>query len=148
MGHGSNSRSPRNPREQYLHRASSPSHWSSSFLWSCKDKKAVDEATNLAVRVAKGVTSALLSSSLNASNGMINSAGAAALDLVDLNRGSLPPSGYCRWCQYPVSSRRPTASLQRALGLSSERAGQLGPLTALRCPNQGRDCNPLAAFPN
>jgi hypothetical protein len=34
------------------------------------------------------------------------------------------------------------------LGLGSERAGQSGPLAALRYPNRGRDCSALAAFPN
>ena len=53
----------------------------SVFFDLVKIRKAVDEATNLAVRAASGVTSAALSSSLNASNGMINSAGAAALGL-------------------------------------------------------------------
>ena len=51
------------------------------FFDLVKIRKSVDEATNLAVRAASGVTSAALSSSLNASNGMINSAGAAALGL-------------------------------------------------------------------
>ena len=46
-----------------------------------KIREAADEATNLAVCAASGVASAPLSSSLNASNGMINSAGAAALGL-------------------------------------------------------------------
>ncbi|XTI93322.1 hypothetical protein V2W45_863443 [Cenococcum geophilum] len=53
----------------------------SVFFDLVKIRKAVDEATNLAVRAASGVTSAPLSSSLNASNGMINSAGATALGL-------------------------------------------------------------------
>lgn len=51
----------------------------SVFFDLVKMRKAADEATNLAVCAASGVTSAPLSSSLNASNGMINSAGAAAL---------------------------------------------------------------------
>lgn len=51
------------------------------FFDPVKIKKAVDEATNLAVRAASGVTSAPLSSFLNAGNDMINSAGAAAFGL-------------------------------------------------------------------
>ncbi|KIW03367.1 uncharacterized protein PV09_05575 [Verruconis gallopava] len=46
-----------------------------------KIRKAVDEATNIAVRAASGVTSASLNASMNASNGMLNGAGAAALGL-------------------------------------------------------------------
>ncbi|QDS72626.1 hypothetical protein FKW77_002232 [Venturia effusa] len=46
-----------------------------------KIRKAVDEATNLAVRAASGVTSAQLNASMTASNGMLNSAGASALGL-------------------------------------------------------------------
>ncbi|KAF1990892.1 hypothetical protein K402DRAFT_460293 [Aulographum hederae CBS 113979] len=46
-----------------------------------KIRKAVDEATNLAVRATSGLTSAALSSSMNAGNGMIGGAGAAALGL-------------------------------------------------------------------
>ena len=42
-----------------------------------KIRKAADEATNLAVCAASVVTSTLLSSSLNTSNGIINSAGGA-----------------------------------------------------------------------
>jgi len=38
--------------------------------------------------------------------------------------------------QIDIMSRCPTASLQRALGLGSERAGQSGPLAALRCVAQ------------
>ena len=53
----------------------------SVFFDPVKIKKAVDEATNLALRAVSGVTNAPLSSSLNASNGMINSAGATALGL-------------------------------------------------------------------
>lgn len=44
-----------------------------------KIRKAVDEATNLAVRATSGLTSAALSNSLNAGNGMMG--GAAALGL-------------------------------------------------------------------
>ena len=47
-----------------------------------------------------------------------------------------------------VHPKYPTASLQRALGLGSERASQSGPLAALRCPNRGQDCSALPAFPN
>jgi len=46
-----------------------------------KIRKAVDEATNIAVRAASGVTSAALNASLSANNGMLNGAGAAALGL-------------------------------------------------------------------
>ena len=46
-----------------------------------KIRKAVDEATNIAVRAASGVTSASLNASLSANNGMLNGAGAAALGL-------------------------------------------------------------------
>jgi hypothetical protein len=46
-----------------------------------KIRKAVDEATNIAVRAASGVTSASLNASMSANNGMLNSAGAAALGL-------------------------------------------------------------------
>lgn len=53
----------------------------SVFFDLVKIRKVIDEATNLAVRTASGATSAPLSSSLNASNGMINSAGAAAFGL-------------------------------------------------------------------
>jgi hypothetical protein len=51
------------------------------FFDLVKIRKAVDEATNLAVRAASGVTSASLNASMTASNGMLNSAGAAALGL-------------------------------------------------------------------
>lgn len=44
-----------------------------------KIRKAVDEATNLAVRAASGLTSSALSSSLNASNGILGGAAALAL---------------------------------------------------------------------
>lgn len=53
----------------------------SVFFDLVKIRKAVDEATNLAVRAASGVTSAALSSSLNTNHGMINSPGVAALGL-------------------------------------------------------------------
>lgn len=46
-----------------------------------KIRKAVDEATNIAVRAASGVTSASLNASMSANNGMLNGAGAAALGL-------------------------------------------------------------------
>jgi hypothetical protein len=46
-----------------------------------KIRKAVDEATNIAVRAASGVTSASLNASMSANNGMLNSAGAHALGL-------------------------------------------------------------------
>lgn len=51
------------------------------FFDLVKIRKAVDEATNLAVRAASGVTSAQLNASMTASNGMLNSAGASALGL-------------------------------------------------------------------
>jgi hypothetical protein len=51
------------------------------FFDLVKIRKAVDDATNLAVRAASGVTSASLNASMTASNGMLNSAGAAALGL-------------------------------------------------------------------
>jgi hypothetical protein len=51
------------------------------FFDLVKIRKAVDEATNLAVRAASGVTSSALHSSMNASNGMLHSNSAAALGL-------------------------------------------------------------------
>jgi hypothetical protein len=44
-----------------------------------KIRKAVDEATNLAVRATSGLTSAALSNSLNAGNGMLGSAAALGI---------------------------------------------------------------------
>ncbi|KAI9839888.1 MAG: hypothetical protein M1819_000080 [Sarea resinae] len=46
-----------------------------------KIRHLVDEATNLAVRAASGVTSSSLNNSFNASNGMLGGGGAAALGL-------------------------------------------------------------------
>lgn len=52
-----------------------------TFYDLVKIRRAVDEATDLAVRAQSGLTSAALSSSLNSSNGLLGAAGAAALGL-------------------------------------------------------------------